>query len=94
LAAAKKIRDFFIALLNSPCCETPKKPIKKTSKTTEAEKKRRKKTFFVMSPDGFLWEKNYRVLELPFLRNTKRPKTRYNKSIKNKFNSKFNSNSK
>jgi hypothetical protein len=51
---------FFIALLNSPCYETPKNAItKKIEQNNRGRKKKTgKKTFFVMSPDAFLSKTN------------------------------------
>jgi hypothetical protein len=41
LAAAENFpRDFFNRVFNSPCYETPKNAIKKSSKTTEGGKKK------------------------------------------------------
>jgi hypothetical protein len=39
----KTFGDFFIAILHSPCYETPENAIKKWSKTTEGEEKKRRK---------------------------------------------------
>jgi hypothetical protein len=60
---------FLIAFWNSPCYECPKTRLKKSSKTTEGEKKTegKKATFFVMSPGVF-----FRVFERPLLRNTQK----------------------
>jgi hypothetical protein len=61
---------FLIAFLNSPCYETPKNAIKKPTKTTEGEKRKKnggekKPHFFVMSPDSFFEKTFCRVFELP-----------------------------
>jgi hypothetical protein len=56
----KNFRNFgFIAFFNSPCYETPKNAIKKTTET--------KATFFVISPHD-----PFRVFELPLLRNAQK----------------------
>jgi hypothetical protein len=58
-----RLRFCFIAFLNSPCCETPEYAIKKIEQNNRGRGGgRRKKVFFF----------NYRVFELPFLRNAQK----------------------
>jgi hypothetical protein len=84
-------RFFFIAFLNSPCCETPKNAIKKnrtpneTNRGREKKNGRKKAAFFVMSPDGL-----FRVFELPLLRNAqKTPQKKIDKKKRKKVSDYF-----
>jgi hypothetical protein len=75
LEAEEIVARFFLnALLNPPCYETPQNAIKKSNKTTEGGKKTegKKAAFFVMSQDGFFWEKVFPVFLNSLV--TKRPK--------------------